>query len=433
MKLRPFELALVVIFGVLLIGALVLLRTYKAPPAENVSVVGQVSIWGILPDEAFRSLLTKISETDEGLKKVTYRYIAPEEFDEVLVNALADQTGPDLLLLPHDRLVKHRARLQSVPYEKFPIRDFRTNYIDGATIFALNDGLYGFPVMVDPLVMFWNRDIFSTNGFLTAPTTWEEVVADTVPTITIKDYNRNIERSALAMGEYSNIKNAFPIISLLLLQGGSSLILEDKNSYLVKLDFMVGDTSGRPFTNAIKFFTNFSNTSNTLYSWNRSLALDRDKFLSEDLALYFGFASEGRELEAKNPNLSFDIAEVPQGEAATIKRTYGQFYALAITKTTDNKTGALTAMQIIGNLANAKQLADSYNMVPVHRNSVAVGSNDVYGRIAYKSAVNARGWLNPDLSKFEGVFKEMLSEINSNRQDIEVSVRDTAVRIQEIY
>ncbi len=431
MKLRPFELALVVIFALLFIGALILLRMYEASPAENVTNVGTVTIWGPLPEESFSSLLSGISETDEGLRNVNYYYVAPERFDDSFLNALADQKGPDLVLISHESLVKHRSRLQPVPYENLPQRDFRNTYIDGAAIFTLGDGQYGSPIMVDPLVMYWNRDILATNGFLTAPITWEEIVADTVPTITIKDYNRNIQRSALAMGEYDNVKNAFSILSLLALQGGSAMVLEN-SGYTIRLDEVVSG-GGRPFTNAVKFFTNFSNTGNTLYSWNRSLNLDRDRFLSEDLAIYFGFASEGREIEEKNPNLSFDIAEVPQGEAATVKRTYGNFYSLIPTKTSKNKAGAFSVMQIIGNPTNTKFLADGYNMVPVHRTLLAQGSNDIFGRVSYSSAVTARGWLNPDISETNQTFSQMLSEINSNRQDLESSLQDALGRLQQLY
>ncbi len=64
------------------------------------------------------------------------------------------------------------------------------------------------------------------------------------------------------------------------------------------------------------FYTRFARPDNTLYSWNRSFSSDRDRFVSGDLALYFGYGSEGKELERLNPNLNFDIAEVPQGATA---------------------------------------------------------------------------------------------------------------------
>lgn len=434
MKLRPFELAMVVIFGSLFILALILLSTYKSPVDQEVNQLASgVIIWGTLPDAVFSNLFIKLGESNEGFNGVKYKYVPPEEFDGLFVNALADQSGPDLVLIAHDRLVKHRSRLQAIPYESFPARDFRSLYIDGAEVFSLSDGIYGFPLLVDPLAMYWNRDIFSSNGLLAAPKTWEEVVNETVPKLTVRDFNRSINRAGIAMGEYRNIKNAFPILSLLLLQGGSVMVSESSNQYRIRLDETINNTGAKPFKNSATFFTNFSNTNNTLYSWNRSLRSDNEMFLSEDLALYFGFASEGKDLAAKNPNLSFDIAEVPQAQAATVKRTYGSFYSLIIPKTAKNKPGASTVMQILSSPENAKTIADGYGMAPANRAALAMGSNDIYGRIAYSSSVYARGWLNPDLDKLGGVLSTMLEDINANRSTIEAATNDTIGRIQQIY
>jgi ABC-type glycerol-3-phosphate transport system substrate-binding protein len=434
MKLRPFELAMVVIFGSLFILALILLSTFKPKVDEEVNYLSSgVTVWGTLPDVVFSNLFIELIESNEGFSGVSYKYIPPEDFDDRFVNALADQSGPDLVLISQDRLVKHRSRLQAIPYESFPIRDFRSLYIDGAEIFALNDGVYGFPILVDPIAMYWNRDIFSSNDLLNAPKTWEEVINETVPKLTVRDFNRNINRASIAMGEYGNIKNAFPILSLLLLQGGSVLVTEFDTQYRIRLDEAINNTNGTPFKNSVTFFTNFSNANNTLYSWNRSLRPDSEMFLSEDLALYFGFASEGKELAAKNPNLNFDITEVPQAQAATVKRTYGSFYSLIVPKTSKNKQGAAAVMQILSSPENVQKIADGYGMAPVNRVALAQGSNDIFGRITYSSAVYARGWLNPDLDGLNNVLSTMLEDIKSNRSPIGSSVDDAIIRIQQIY
>ena len=127
-----------------------------------------------------------------------------------------------------------------------------------------------------------------------------------------------------------------------------------------------------------------------------SLRPDTDMFLSEDLAIYFGLASEGRSLAARNPNLSFDIAEVPQGASASVKRDYGIFYGFAMPKAAKNKMGASLVLQNLSGESNATKLANLSGFAPVHRTSLATGSNDVYGRVAYASAIYSRGWLNPD-------------------------------------
>ncbi len=435
MKLRPFELGLVITFGLLFLVSLILLKTYDpASCAEEgtcVDIGGSVTIWGTLPADSIDGLLTEIREKDESFNSVSYRYVPSENFDQEFLNALADQTPPDLLLMSHEKMAEHRNRLQPVSYENYPIRDFRSRYIDGAEIFALKDGLYAFPIMVDPLMMYWNRDTLSDKGLLTAPKTWEDLVANYAPNLTVRDFNRNIQYSGVAMGEYNNVKNAFPIISMLLLQADSALVLEDDNKYRVLLDATTNQSTGA-FAKSLEFYTGFSSVNNSLYSWNRSFNLDRDRFLSEELAIYFGFGSEGKDLEAKNPNLSFDIAEVPQNLNGN-KRTYGNFYGFFVPKIAKNKTGAFVVMQALSSDANAKKIADGYNMAPVSRSLVTAGSNDLYGRVVYQSVPNTRGWLNPDTDRLNSIMDEEIVAVGANRQSPRDAAGDISVRLGQIY
>ncbi len=435
MKLRPFELALVVGFGILMVASLIILRSWKPEPKETVVLLnGAVTIWGTIPEESFNTVIREIANTQPAYDSVSYFYISPETFDETFINALADGVGPDLLLLSHESLVKHRSRIEAVPYESFPARDFRSLYVDGAEIFALSDGIYGYPILVDPLMMYWNRDLFAFSNLINPPASWEELVSDVVPVLTTRDFERNITQSSLAMGEYKNVKNAFSIISMLLLQGGSAMVTENNQNYEIKLDqSLANDSSKRPFTTAMTFYTSFNTVSNSLYSWNRSLSLDRDQFLQDRLAIYFGFGSEARELESGNPNLSFDIAPVPQSASATVKRTYARFYGLMVPRFAQNKIGAYAVRQELSSQANTKKLADAYNLAPTYRSSLTAGSNDIYGRVIYDSVPHARGWLNPDRVQTDSVLERMLEDVSSNRSEVSYAARDVVGRLEQVY
>lgn len=436
MKLRPFELALVIIFAILALLALVLLKNFEGGPsdkAEQAAAIGTVTIWGTLPAEGIDAILRDLSEANKAYLQVSYKYYHPDEIDNVLLNALADNTGPDLILTSHEKLVEMRRRIQPVSYESFPIRDIRNLYVDGAQIFALSDGLYGYPVAVDPLMMFWNRDILATEGYLDAPSTWETLVNTMFPKLIKRDFDRTIKRSVVAMGEYGNVHNAFGVISALMIQSGSQRVIEDgKGGYTIKLQS--SDAGGTdPLRSAADFYTRFSKPSNSLYSWNRSFKEDRQQFISEDLALYFGYASEGVQIEKSNPNLNFDIAEIPQGAGATTRRTYGKFYALSLLRSSDNKSGASTVMLNLGGAALSEKIAVASNMVPAHRSFVTAGSNNTYGRISYQSASIALGWLNPDLPAADNIFMTMTQDINENRRDLAGAVSDVSTRLSSKY
>ncbi|MBP6881179.1 MAG: carbohydrate ABC transporter substrate-binding protein [Candidatus Pacebacteria bacterium] len=431
MKLRPFELALIIAFGGLAIVALVILSNYKGSPDENeiTTPIGSVEIWGSLPSKGIDSIIYSLNEGSKQFTGVTYRYVRPEEFSDKLTTALADGQGPDAVLISHEELVSVRQRIQ--PFS-FPLRDFKDLYVDGASIFALQDGIYGYPIAVDPLMMYWNRNILTTEGYLDAPKTWEGLVNDVFPKLIRRDFDRTVHRSVVAMGEYGNVRNAFGIVSMLLVQQGSKGVSESADGkYSVLLN--QADTDSSPLQATADFYTRFSRPSNALYSWNRAFAEDRQQFLSEDLVFYFGYGSEAGQLERLNPNLNFDIAEVPQGEAASLRRTYGKFYALSLLKASDNPAGTLVIMGILSGLANSGQIATDSGMVPAYRSLVGQGSNDVYGRITYQSAPISFGWLNPDRQAADQHFESMMRDINENRVDAKGAAADLLSRIGAEY
>lgn len=433
MKLRPFELALVLIFLVLAFVALFLLATYQGSSGTTDGVqVGSVSIWGTVPSEAVDPVIAQLKENQDGYSSVSYRYIAPDSFDSALTNALADGRGPDAIFTSHEKLVSTRSRIRPLTYETLPYRDIRSRYIDGAEIFALEDGVYALPVMVDPLMMYWNRDILATENFLAAPETWEELVNTQFPAIIERDFSRSISRSVVAMGEYRNVRNSFGIISTLLLQAGSQMVTErSANEYFVAID--ATPNGGTPLRSVADFYTRFSQPSNALYSWNRAFEEDRLQFVAEELAFYFGFASEGRVLERINPNLNFDIAEVPQGANASVRRTYGKYYGLSLLNASDNLNGAYAAIQALASQSYSSAIAQSSNMVPVYRSSVAAGSNDRYGRVAYQSAGVALGWLNPNRPAVDQIFTTMTTDINENRASVSRAANDVTGRLRDVY
>ncbi len=433
MKLRPFELALIVVFLLLIVGALVLLKTYRASDNNGEIQIGKVEIWGTLPKDGIEVMLQEKEKTNESYRGVTYKYYEPAAFTQAFVNALAERQGPDAVFVSSEQLVELRSKLLPISYETFPQRDIATQYVDGAQIFALSDGLYAYPIMLDPLVMYWNKDVLARENILEAPRTWEALVNEYVPALTKRAQDRTIEKSAVALGEYENIQNSYNIISTLLLQAGSYGVTEtDEGQYVIRLNESP-DRFIEPFRVTVDFYTRFNRADNTLYSWNRSFSSDRDRFSSGDLALYFGKGSEARELERINPNLSFDIAEVPQGATATIRRTYANFYGLSLVRSSDNLIGTAIVIRELGGQVGQEKLALAYNMAPASRALVAKGSNDTYGRITYKSAAIAYGWLNPNRHAVDEILKVTMRDVLENRSDSVSAVTDALQRFEIEY
>ena len=429
-NMRPFQIGLLAAFAIIAMGSLALLATYQGfgGLAEN-PYGDEVVIWGTFDDSSFTRVIQEIGRVDRNFQVVEYVQVDERSFEEELVNAIAENRAPDVVLLNHEDLVKLRTKLQAISYDNFSTRVLRDEYLDGFEIFARINGLYAIPFAVDPLVMYWNRDLLATGGFATPPATWESLL-DMVERLTLRDATRDILQATVAFGEYQNVQNAKATLLTLLLQSGSQMITEGATRYEVRLNTSQSDATRQPLFTTLQFYVEFNNVSSPLYSWNRSFTSDQSAFLGERLALYFGYGSEAERLRQQNPNLNFDAASVPQGAGATVKRTYGQFYGYALLSSSQNQAGAYRALLVLGSAANTTTLATELGLAPAHRSAISAGTNDALLGTVFNQALIARGWLDPDREESDDIFGQMVEGVTSGRQQAGTAASDTIRRLE---
>lgn len=429
-NLRPFQIVLLAGFVVIAIVALFMLGNYQASRTEAQLAYGErVLIWGTFDQKIVENVLRNIRQEDEGFAVVDYVEVSEAQFDDQFVNAIAEGRTPDMIMLPAEKLVKHRAKLLAVPYDDYPQRTYRDLYVDGAEIFARQDGIYAIPFAVDPIVMYWNRDLFASNGIAQPPATWEAVVGQVVPATTRRSDDRTVPQSAVAFGEFQNVSYAKEVLLMLAIQSGSALVSETDRGYRVAIDRTNVSDTGSPMSTATQFFTNFSNPNSALYTWNRAKENDQLAFINGNLALYFGRASEAASLARKNPNLNFDVSMVPQGGTATARRTYGSFYGFAFPRASQNVAGAYNAANVIANAVYAEQLTTALDIGPVRRDIIAAGSTNPFRSVSLQSALIARSWLDPAPERSDAIFQQMIEDIVSSRSRINEAVNDLVQRL----
>jgi ABC-type glycerol-3-phosphate transport system substrate-binding protein len=428
--IRPFQIGLLAGFGLIAVVSLILLASYQGVGGQVSNPYGsKVVIWGTFEQAAFTEVIQAIGREDRNFQSVSYVQKDSRSFADELVNAIAEGRGPDLVLLDHENLVSLRPKLQPISYDIFSTRTLRDNYVDGFEVFARSNGLYAVPLFVDPLVMYWNRDLFATGGLALPPATWESLVS-TAEQLTLRDARRDILQSTVAFGEYENVQDAKGTLLALLLQSGSDLVREGATRYEVGIDTSSGDTSRRPLFSTLQFFVEFSNVSSPLYSWNRTFDSDLSAFLGEKLTLYFAYGSESARIRQQNPNLNFDVVGVPQGAGATVKRTYGRFYGLAVVAASQNQSGAYQAALKLAADAPTATLSERLGLAPAHRSSLTITPEDPVRQTIFSQALIARGWLDPDPQASDETFRQMIEDVVSGRSSVGSAVADTTRRLE---
>ena len=263
-KMTTFQIILTVVFALLALLGLYFFSIYKG--FSGGPEVGPVTIWGTLPPSAMQTVLTKLEGQQQTFAKVSYVEQDPVNFDANLANALASGKGTDLVIIDQERLLSEESKLRVIPFSNIPERTFTNTYLPINGIYLTSSGEYGVPLLVDPLVLYYNRSILASANVPTVPTSWEAILGIT-PTVTVKSGTGVISRATIPFGTYENVPNARAIISLLLLQSGSAVTAQSNG--LLRSTLLSGSESTTgvpPADSAVSFYTQFADPAKTVYT-----------------------------------------------------------------------------------------------------------------------------------------------------------------------
>src|SRR3989344_182952 len=319
-------LALAVVVVLVLMGVLPGLRDREADRA----VV--LNMWSFQKEnESFHEIIVKYREEKPNVS-INYQQKNLENFESDFLNVLArgGKDIPDIIVFPSDYLKSHGDKLSPAPSLLITEREVSQQYIDAANNFLTpKKEVLGLPLYAEPLLLYWNKDLFSQNFITLPPATWDEFLAD-AQKITKKDNFGNILISGAALGRAINIKNSALILTTLMLQSGEKII-DENGEVVLGSPIQIGNTAVRPAESALRFVSDLANAGKSAQSWSGTLPEAKDFFIAGKLAMYLGTPQEFNEIKEKNPHLNFAVSALPQLKN-TSPITSGVLYALSSPK-----------------------------------------------------------------------------------------------------
>jgi ABC-type glycerol-3-phosphate transport system substrate-binding protein len=409
------------IFGVLVFSGAIPIGSNNTPGGQ-----GTITLWGTVNTDMMTPPLEQFNTANQTYV-VKYVQKSAGTFDQDLLEALASGTGPDMVFLPDNLAYHYSNKLFTIPYSSYPLASFKANFASAGEVFLTDKGILAFPISIDPLVMYYNRSTLNANGIVYPPATWDDLSA-MVPTLTQKDNSNKILKSAVALGDFSNVTNAKDIISAMFMQTGNPIVVENNGIF----NSALSNTSTNPKYNppsVLQFYTSFTDPSQSVYTWNKSFPNSADSFSSENTAFYFGFASELKTLINKNPNQDFFVAPFPQIKGASAKVTGARVMGIALLSSSKNFNTAFTAASAMATGTFASQFATALGVAPARRDLLAVKQIDAYSPTFYSSALYAKSWLDPSPSDTNTIFSNMIEGVLSNSMSTSGAVSDASSKL----
>lgn len=286
-----------------------------------------LEVWGAFEDTTpYRDMFQAFEKMSEAhIGRVTYRQMEEETYREDLMTAFAEGNGPDVFMIRNAWLPSFKNLIAPAPEILFSEKEFRDNFVDVAVSDMVVDGeVYGVPLSVDSLALYYNKDLLNAAGIATPPRTWEELLQDTRLLNDVDTYG-NFLQSAVAMGTAKNVNRSTDVFLTLAMQRG----LEAKRSKDGFSDtFQFGDPEMR---SVMDFYTQFAKTGSPYYSWNPNQHYSIDAFYEGKLAMMVNYSWHIDTIRRKNAKLDFGVAPLPQfagGQPANI----ANYWVLVVAK-----------------------------------------------------------------------------------------------------
>ena len=434
----------------------------------------ELEFWGVFDSsDAYENIIAAYQLARPNIK-INYKKLRWQEYEQKLVEAWAEDRGPDIFLIHNTWVGKYQTKIEPLP-EKLTvpvwvvsggglkkktvktevkqinspgIEQLKKIFVDTVWKDVVNNNqIWGLPLSVDTLALFYNQSLLDSAGVIEAPKTWEELT-QAVKKITRQDSQGDIARSAIALGGADNIFRAFDILSLLMMQNGTQMTSANN-----KVTFGSASSYERsyfPGERALEFYTDFSQPFKEVYTWNSEMPEATDAFLQGKLAMMFGFAYQLPYLKAQGQHLNFSVAPMlhinPDGTDAVVGQSVNlaSYWLLTAAKKTKhlNEVWDFILFASANNFKNAKnQLeyqAESYlnktSKPPALRALINKYKQNPEMEPFVSQVLSAQNWYRgKDAAHVERIFKQMISDVVNGKSDVKEAIRYGVKAAQSTY
>jgi multiple sugar transport system substrate-binding protein len=387
----------------------------KGLSAEQQAAVTPVTLnyWTIYNDTAQLRAFADEYKLLRPYVTVNIRQVRTDTFDDMFVTALADNVAPDMVSMHIRNLGKHANRLDPMPssvqvanmyetgkYKKelvveqitqnMPTRTSLSKDYVTTVLADISNGnsIYGLPLAIDTMALYYNRDILDKAGIAEPPKTWAEFI-EAVKKTTIYNSKGEVVQSGVALGTATNIPYAFDILSFLIMQNGVTPARD--NSVLFANGFGARTATNHPVLEALRFYTDFARPTKDVYSWNDTMGNAYDAFVSGKTAFYFGYAFESKRIKARAPQMHIDVVSLLQLNPSAMGNSANYWIETVVGDST-NKDEAWDFIRFMTTLENVEKYTTVTGQVSPYRSQISKQLEDINIAPFAEQALVASNW-----------------------------------------
>jgi multiple sugar transport system substrate-binding protein len=379
---------------------------------------------------------------------INYRKFRFEEYEEQLLNAMAEDRGPDLFSIPNTWVKKYETKIlpmpksTTLPYQvttgtikketvtelrtsaTLSLRALKTDFADQVAKDvvlkyqeagqAAEDRIFALPLYLDTLVLFYNRDILNAAGIPEAPRNWTEF-QQAIKKITKIDKQGNILQSGAAIGTAYNVERAPDIISLLMMQNGTAMTDDGGSATFANIP-PGGTMPNPPGEDALGFYTDFASPYKEVYTWNAAMPASLEAFTTGRTAFFFGYSYHTPQIKNLAPKLNFAVAKMPQIEGGQ-EVNFANYWVETVSRKTKNSNEAWDFLQFASRAENVQKFLAKTKKPTALRSLIASQIEDIDLSVFASQILTAKSWYHGyGATAAEKIFEDMIEQVVAGSQ-----------------
>lgn len=408
-------------------------------PAKDYSGI-ELNYYKVFDDEdVIQPYISKFEASHPGLKINYKKFSDFSEYQQLVLNELADGEGPDIFSMQNTWFTSNYKKIVPMPGGYGGVEGFADTFVDVAYKDLVRpdennvEQVYGLPMTVDTLALYYNKDQFEDalpeRG--KPSDTWEGI-KDDVAQLNKEDTSFDrFEVSGIAMGRADNISRAVDILYMLFLQYGVDFYNKDISAAtFAQLDSFLSDF---PAENAVELYTSFADPKQKNYSWNE-FTVDDDSpeqeieaFVRGDVSMIIGYAYT-YDLIMNQMNVlrndgvkvidadAVKVAPIPQvydPDTSSEKRVaYASYFAEAVSRNSEHPDLAWEFLVFLSEKDNLEDYFNDTNKPTSRRDLIEKQKKDPTFGVFASQAGYAESFPIVDFYRYEEIFSDLIFKVN---------------------
>ncbi|MBI2033617.1 MAG: extracellular solute-binding protein [Candidatus Liptonbacteria bacterium] len=410
---------------VLVLIILIFLNLRSSSPQSQAVTL---TVWGFEDRNAFDAILQGYKTLRSNVT-ISYEKIEENNYESVLLNALASGQGPDVFMIRNRALPREKNKLAPAFPQTFTLLNLQEQFPQVVEQDFVSEGqVYALPLYLDTLALIYNKSVLDQAGIVAPPKTWDEF-QKIIPSLRVLSPTGQVLKAGVAIGgSEKTVKNGVDIINLLMLQNGVKMT-DDGNTAAT----FASRGSGLGGLGAFDFYLQFANAGSPYYTWNESQPNSLESFASGKAAMILGYQKNLTEMRNKNPFLKASIAPVPQPSGSETVVSYADYVGLAASKQSlASNWGWDFIIYATTNLDIQKAYLQTTGHPPALRSFIAEALSKPELGVFAKQALTARSWYQADDVKIKEILNSAILSVITGQAAPDKALRQAEDQVSQL-